>query len=110
MTAVKVESPHANRISAEEIHLPDLQETIFDWDRLEGYIQELRRTGVAVDVSIKGASRERARTEASLLTLHSLLRKGAVYSAQLRYELDRSRWVDTLIAGPQGVRLVRMAQ
>jgi hypothetical protein len=104
--ADEVEAPRG--VESEPLELPDLQETTFSPEQLTRYIEELSASGTAVEVSIKGTAREKAEAEVTLASLLSKFVDQRVHAAQLRYALGGSSWVDTLISGAEGVRLVRM--
>lgn len=94
--------------SGVEVSLPDLQEVIFDGGQLRAYLDELHSTGTSVVVTVKRSQRSQVRGDVSVTNLCSEFIAKSLHSAQLRYSHSGTRWVDTLMITPGGVRLIRM--
>lgn len=88
--------------------LPDLQEAILDEEQLRSYLTDVTRLAEDLTVAIKQSARMRPRTRRSVGGLVKQLLSGEAFGAQLRYRYASAGWLDTLISGPKGVKLVRM--
>ncbi len=88
--------------------LADLQEAILDDDQLRDLLSDISTYGKVLGLSVKSSPRGRPETISRLPELYLKLVQRRVFGAQVRYEFDGSTWLDTLLATPTGVRLVRV--
>jgi hypothetical protein len=93
----------------EELPLPELQESLLDEETLERLLRDIQEFTIVDEVLLKGGPL--AMTSGPSLPLPeavALLRQGRVLGVQVRYRHEGSRWWDTLLRAPQGVRLIRI--
>lgn len=94
----------------EALPLPELHEGTLDEAALEALLEDILRETHVLSVLVKGAAMTLA--EGGCVTLAdaiTMLREGRVRAVQVRYEHRGQTWSDTLLRGPEGVRIVRMA-
>jgi hypothetical protein len=90
--------------------LPELSEGLLDAATLGQLFDDIAACADGVEVRLKGAPRRRAQaTTATLDEARHALLSGTVRGAQVRYWWDGRAWIDTLIRGPEGVCICRMA-
>jgi len=95
---------------ADERKLPELNEGLLDTATLDQLFADLAACATHIEVRLKGAAARRAHAGTTTLSdARSALLAGAVRGAQVRYLWDGQAWIDTLIRGPEGVRICRMA-
>lgn len=89
--------------------LPELQDAVLAPEQLAALLADYEAHVQIGEVILKGAATARAMTtNPSLQDANAALRSGAVRGVQIRYLHDGREWWDTLMATPQGVRLVRI--
>lgn len=95
-----------------EIELPQLQQAVLDELMLEQLFFDIASVGEQIEVSFKGGPLQHATPPSDpgqgLLQARKALVEGTALGVQLRYSYRGQRWLDTLLRGPGGVRLVRM--
>lgn len=89
--------------------LPKLHRELLDEAGVDGLFAAIAREGEAVRILLKGAVSEYANDDlVTLPAARELLRARTVHAVQLRYRRAATAWLDTLMCGPDGVRLVRI--
>lgn len=92
-----------------EIEFPDVYRAELDPPTLRALFSDLATHAEVIDVRAKAGARRYAGEERlSLRDAEALLGARAVRGIQVRYRHDGALWMDTLMAGPTKVRLVRM--
>lgn len=89
--------------------LPDLHQAILEAAQVEAYFADLAEHAALQEITAKSGPRTHA-AEAPLTLdqAHRALLQGDVRGVQIRYDFQGDTWWDTLMAGPQGIRLVRL--
>lgn len=88
---------------------PPLQSSVLDDATLDRLLEDIAAAAEGVLVTVKRRRDAHAEGgEVSIADVASLLRSGSAAGVQLRYRFDGTAWCDTLIAAPEGVRLVRI--
>lgn len=88
--------------------LPELQDQRLDEATVAALFDDLAALATIVEVRLKAGPR---RAEAGAVTLaeaRAAWEAGEVRGVQVRYTYAGDVWLDTLLRGPDGVRLVRM--
>ncbi|MCA9584787.1 MAG: hypothetical protein KC657_05465 [Myxococcales bacterium] len=96
---------------ASEGPLPDLQDAWLDAATLDELFFDIEHGSELLDVRVKAGAEARAegRTDPwSLDEARRALAAGLVLGVQLRYVHGGRVWLDTLLRGPEGTRLVRV--
>lgn len=88
--------------------LSDLREAVLDDEELRALLSDIATYGEVRELSVQASPRARSEKVARLPELYLKLVQRRVYGAQVRYEINGAAWLDTLIATPQGLRLVRV--
>ncbi len=95
---------------ADQGPLPELSEGLLDAAGLEALFADIAACTEGLEVRLKGAAGCRAEAGTSTLTeARDALLSGRARGAQLRYWWAGQAWIDTLIRGPEGLRICRMA-
>lgn len=95
-------------MSEDRVELADLYQAELDASTLDALFADLAAHAEIFEVRSKGGARAMAGAEAlSLEQARALLAAGAVRGIQIRYRFEGEVWLDTLLAGPTAVRLVR---
>lgn len=90
------------------IELPDVHQAELDPPTLARLFEDLATHAEVLEVRAKSASRSMAGAGTiSLDEARALLESRAVRGIQVRYRFEGELWMDTLMAGPTLVRLVR---
>lgn len=91
------------------LELPELNVGTLDGETLERLLQDLAACAEVLEVQVKGSAEAHAQGGGlGLIEAGRLLIEGRARGVQVRYLFEEALWCDTLIAGPAGVRLVRM--
>jgi hypothetical protein len=91
--------------------LPPLHEGMLDAAGLGALFGDLGALAEVMEVITKGGAVDRATPgRLTLATAEELLRTGAVRGVQVRYRYEDAEWWDTILALPQGFRVVRIQQ
>ncbi|MBX3248667.1 MAG: hypothetical protein KF901_15935 [Myxococcales bacterium] len=89
--------------------LPEVFEGELDGALFEALMNDLSDHAEILGVLIKGGAEERAdEPHVSLDQARMLLVLGKVRAIQIHYRHEGATWIDTLMRGPQSIRLVRM--
>lgn len=100
----------AEGASRAELTLPEVQDQQISWQRVEQLFFDLAQQAELLEVRFKAAAKAYATPgPASLPAAHEALKGRIVDSVQLRYRHRGRQWLDTLIPGERGVRIVRIA-
>jgi len=86
-----------------------VRESVMDDEQLRALLSDIATNGEIIELSVKASPRARPDAIARLPELYLKLVQRRVFGAQVRYELSGAEWLDTLIATPDGLRLVRVA-
>ena len=89
-------------------HAPQLHEAVISEAQLETLLADIEHCAQVAEVQVKRG--RRGHTEAqqpSLRDAIAMLQGGAVRAVQVVYRHAQIDWIDTLIAGPSGVKLIR---
>ena len=89
--------------------LPELHQGNLDADALRALFQQLAAVAEVGGVLINGRPAAGGSGEVTLSEALDLLLAGSVRGVQVRYRFEGSHWVDTVMPGTDGFRLVRMA-
>lgn len=93
----------------EPLQLPDLQDSVLDAETVRRLFFDLSQLATILDIRIKGAALAHARDGTpDLETARRVLHAGDALGVQIRYLHQGTEWIDTLLRGPHGTRLVRM--
>lgn len=88
--------------------VPVLVEGVIDPATLTRLFADLSAAATGVDVREKGAPRDYAGpAELTPAAVLERLLSGAARAAQIRYRFDGHEWTDTVLAVPNGFRVVR---
>jgi hypothetical protein len=89
--------------------LPPLWQASFDARTLEQYFADLASAADVQSIRTKADPRQHAAADPLTLTAaRDLLASGLVRGVQVVYRYDESDWADTVLAVPNGYRIVRM--
>jgi hypothetical protein len=89
--------------------LPELAQGRLDADTLERLFEDIGSLTRVLEVLAKPAARGHALpANLSLAQARDLLAAGQVCGVQVRYVHAGEMWLDTLLRGPDGVRLTRL--
>lgn len=92
--------------------LPEVLEGLLDAHALSEYLSDLEMCAEGLTMSLKSGatlnSGEHRTGNAAIEELRQHLASASPPRAQVRYRFDGDAWLDTLIPGPDGVRLVRV--
>jgi len=89
--------------------LPDLQDALIDRATLWQLADDLEAHTQILDIRQKGGPVRRADTsEVTLREAFHALEARAVFGVQIAYHYQGVTWRDTLLATPEGLRIVRM--
>lgn len=89
--------------------LPKLHRELLDEAGVDALFAAVAREGEAVRILLKGDVSAYANDDVvTLSAARELLRARTVHAVQLRYRRGTTAWLDTLLCGPDGVRLVRI--
>ncbi|HSC88178.1 MAG TPA: hypothetical protein VLC09_12935 [Polyangiaceae bacterium] len=92
---------------ARVVEIPELQQTMLDEEGLRRLFAELPERSL-LEATVRATPLARPRRVQQLKRLLTRLVERRVFGAQLRYELHGMVWLDTLVAAPGGMRLVRL--
>ncbi|MCZ7680342.1 MAG: hypothetical protein M5U28_16860 [Sandaracinaceae bacterium] len=95
-------------MSEERVDFPDVHQAELDEPTLARLFEDLAAHAEVLEVRAKSASR--AMADGGSITLEdarALLASRSVRGVQVRYRHGGELWMDTLMAGPTRVRLVR---
>jgi hypothetical protein len=93
---------------AEVRELADVREAMLDDEQLRALLSDIATYGEVRELTVKSAPRSRPDPVSRLPELYLKLVQRRVFGAQIRYLLEGQVWLDTLIATPEGLRLVRV--
>jgi hypothetical protein len=88
--------------------LADVREAVLDDEQLRALLSDIATYGQVRELSVKAAPRARPDAITRLPELYLKLVQRRVFGAQIRYDFEDKSWLDTLIATPEGLRLVRV--
>jgi ferredoxin-type protein NapG len=91
------------------IVFPPMQESTLDTEQLNRLFDDLRDHARVLEIRIKGGPR--SNVDASAVTLEQardVIASRSARGVQVRYLYESTAWLDTLMIGPEGVRLVRV--
>ena len=93
-----------------ELKLPPIQQATLTSTQLDLLVSDITGLTEVLEVRLKGGA-EAHSTETAPTFAEGIqsLREGALVGVQVRYRHSGQEWLDTLIRGPEGIRLVRMA-
>jgi hypothetical protein len=90
--------------------LPELSQAVLDDSTLQALVQDLSALTRILSVTTKGAAQTRAQAApCSLQEAVEALRHREVRGVQVHYLWENQEWIDTLLAVPEGIRIVRTA-
>lgn len=87
------------------IRSADLNET-----QVTQYLSDLVHSAQDLSIQVKDSARSDFRPMDRLGELHVLMLHKHIWSAQITYKHNAAQWVDTLIVGVDGIRIVRVKQ
>lgn len=88
--------------------LPELTQAVLDPATLEALVLDLCSQTQILSVSTKQGEQRHARgTELSLPEAVEALRQGELRGVQVHYRWQDQEWLDTLLRGPEGIKIVR---
>jgi hypothetical protein len=90
---------------SDDLVLAELQDAVVDDDTLRRLFGDLAALAEILDLRIKGGATDHATGGTSLETARAALASGA--AVQIVYRYQGARWIDTLIPGARGTRIVR---
>lgn len=90
------------------VRLADIREAMLDDAELRSLFSDIATYGKVLEATVKPSPRSRPELIRRLPELYLKLVERRVFGAQIRYEFDDGVWLDTLMATPSGVRLVRV--
>lgn len=88
----------------------NLYEGTLDDARLDALVDDWSGCAQVVEVRCKQGPTTHADQPVALADAVALLRARRCRAVQVRYEWEGAMWSDTLLAAPQGFRLVRMQE
>ena len=89
--------------------MPELTQGVLDEPTLQALLDDLTGLTEILEVLTKGGEFTRAqRVDEDLRQAVAALTAGRVRGVQVRYLWEGQQWLDTLLQGPEGVRLVRV--
>ncbi len=93
----------------QNITLPPMQDAVLDEETLQQLFVDLSEVADTLEVRMKFAN-ERPASEgsSSLAAAIAALSSRSVAGVQVHYRHDGVEWTDTLMPGPEGIRLVRI--
>lgn len=98
-------------VSLDPPELPTLTQSVLDEATLQSLISDLLQCTQILELTTKGGEQLRAQKEKSQLPeLVAGLKAGAFRGLQIRYLWEEKEWIDTLLATPEGLRLIRIEQ
>jgi len=99
-------------MSASTLSLPVLQQSSIDPPLLSALFADLEQCAQLRSVVVRTVAHVRGAPPetVTLPAAHAGLVSGALRSVQIRYVHEGRVWCDTLMAGPAGVRLVRICE
>ena len=94
---------------AEEQKLAELTHSTLDNLTLQRLLEDLTSLTEILEVTTKGGEFCRAKRSPQTLGLAvEALQAGQIRGVQIRYRWQQEEWLDTLLAGPAGLRIVRV--
>lgn len=94
---------------AKQPPLPELAESVLDDATIDALFRDIARCTTLLEVVPKYAARGHVGSATvSLDEARTMLRERTMRAVQLRYRHDDTEWWDTLIAQPEGVKIVRI--
>ncbi len=92
------------------IDRPPVHEAVLDADALSALIRDITALTEILEVRIKTSQHPRAQpADCTIEEATQRLLQHDVTAVQIRYRLGDSEWWDTLLAVPNGVRIVRLS-
>ena len=92
-----------------ELVLPDLTQAYLDGETLRALVDDLNNLTQILEVITKGGEFSMAgKTSLPLGEAVEALQHGQIRGVQVRYLWQQEEWMDTLLRGPAGIRIVRM--
>jgi len=92
-----------------ELVLPELTQADLDGETLGALVDDLNNLTQILEVITKGGEFSMAgKTSIPLREAVRALQRGQIRGVQVRYVWRDEEWMDTLLRGPAGVRIVRM--
>ena len=88
--------------------LADVREALLDDEQLRTLFSDIATYADVLEVAVKASPRAHPDPGSRLPELYLKLVQRRVFGAQMRYEFQGKVWLDTLIATPEGLRLVRV--
>jgi hypothetical protein len=111
MSDLTVQTAPTTATGPESFRLPELTQAVLDQTTLDRLFDDIAGCTRLLDVTVKlSANRMVPQERVTLEEARALLDARAVRGVQLRYLYDGGEWWDTLIATPDGVRVVRIRQ
>ena len=96
-------------VNPENSPLPELQDAILDPETLAQLFQDIQHCAVVDGVFLKGGSAAMVSgASVPLDEAQAALQEGTALGVQIRYWYNGTRWWDTLMRTPQGIRLIRI--
>jgi len=94
---------------SEHVPLAELTEAVLDAPTLDALLADIGSLAEVLEVVTKGAEQVLARpAPLSLVEAVQLLRAGRLRGVQVRYRWNGEEWLDTLLRGEVGIRIVRL--
>ena len=95
--------------TTEDFRLPELTQSYLDADTLDALFADLAACTQVLEVVAKLAPTQMIPNQRLTLDdAHGLITNRKVRGVQVRYRYDGAEWCDTLMAGPDGARVVRI--
>ncbi|MBT9584361.1 hypothetical protein IV102_13545 [bacterium] len=93
----------------ENAELPPLTRSCLDAATLEALLDDLSSLTEILEVTVKGGQFDRSeKTCLALRPAVKALQAGLVRGVQIRYLWHQEQWLDTLLVGRDGIRIVRI--
>lgn len=93
------------------IKLPQLHDSVLDDTTLEALLVDLETLTEILEIRVRSTARALSTAASPTVEdLRTALRNKEIDGARIRYRHDGQVWSDTLVVGPDGVRLVRMGE
>ena len=100
--------PPGTESTQQQFQLPPLHQSVLDQTTVEQLFRDIKQCTKIIEVVPKFGRGHVDEQRISLEQAAQLLREKKVRAVQLRYLYDGSEWWDTLIPGPDGVKVVRI--
>jgi len=91
-----------------EVLEPEILEAEWDLGQVNALFDDLRRGAIIHHVQVRSTSGHGLGDQAVTLDQsQELLARGEAKAIQIRYEFDQKTWCDTLMVGPESIRVIR---